>query len=934
VALESVQSPVSPKELGALYADTMLHGRGRECARIDALLAGARAGHSGALVLRGEAGIGKSTLLRYAADRADGLRVLRGTGTESESEFPFAAVHQLLHPVRDHLDAVPERQRSALRAAFGLGDAGSDDRFLISVAILSLLADVAEEQPVLCLVDDAQWLDGPSADALAFAARRLDAEGIVLLFAARDDETRTFSAAGLPELRLSGLDPEAARALLCEGVAVAPQVRDLLVAGTAGNPLGLRELPGSLTEDQLAGRAPLPDPLPMGTGLEQVFLERVRRQPAATQTLLLLAAAEEAGELGVVLAAAKLLGVPADALDQAEIAGLVSIDATHVVFRHPLVRSAVYRGATFLQRRAASHALAAVLDGDENADRRAWQLASTAIGPDESIAVQLERTAERARRRSGHAAAATAYERAAALTASAEPQAGRLLAAARAAWRAGKPDRARGLLDQAARLTNQSRPRAEIEHLRGVIEFANGVPLTAYASLVVGVDLVTELDPPLAAAMLAEAGRIAWVSGDLPRLAEASRRLTQLPTPTGPTAITAQWVIGLGMFLQGDTGRATALLRAAAAAAEESDDPTALGLAAAGALFTGDDAHALALFTRSTARARADGAVDLLPGLLAPMAALQMWTGRYASAAASAGEGLRLSLDTGHENPAAHHRSVLAWIAAVQGREQDCRHHAAAALARAIGHRLGPPAGIASWALAVLDIGMGRPAEAFDRLTALADAGPGEGHQMVKIFAAADLVEVAIRTGRDAQARAAAGLLQGWAAHTAVPWASALAERCQGLLADGEESDEHFATALDLHTRSGRPFDTARTELLHGEVLRRRRRRAQARTHLRAACEGFERLGAAPWAELARAELRATGETARKRDPSTVGQLTPQELLIVRLVGQGATNREVAAQLFLSPRTVDYHLHKVFTKLGMSSRSELVRLAAGGATAG
>ncbi len=912
----------------------MLHGRGRECARIDELLAGARAGRSGALVLRGEAGIGKSTLLRYAAERADGLRVLRGTGTESESEFPFAAVHQLLQPVRRHIDAVPGRQRSALRAAFGLEDAGGDDRFLISLAILSLLAEVAEEQPVLCLVDDAQWLDGPSADALTFAARRLEAEGIVLLFAARDDEVRTFAAAGLPELRLTGLDLQAAQALLCEGVTVAPEVRDLLVAGTAGNPLGLRELPASLTADQLAGRAPLPDRLPLGTGLERVFLERVRRQPPATQTLLLLAAAEEAGELGVVLAAAKLLGVPADALDQAEIAGLVSIDTTQVVFRHPLVRSAVYRGATFLQRRAASHALAAVLTGDENADRRAWQLASTAVGPDESLAVLLEHTAERARRRSGHAAAATAYERAAALTASAEPQAGRLLAAARAAWQAGKPDRARGLLEQAGRLTGRPRHRAEIEHLRGLIDLACGVPLTAYTHLLTGVDLVTDLDPALAATMLAEAGRVAWVGGDLPRLAEASRRLARLPAPTGPTAITAQLVTGLGRFLQGDTGPATALLRAAAVAAEESDDPAALGFAAAGAMFTGDDARALALFARATARARAAGAADLLPTLLAPMAALQTWTGRYASAAAGADEGLRLSVDTGQENPAAHHRSVLAWIAAVQGREQDCRDHAAAALARAVGHHLGPQAGIASWALAVLDLGMGRPAEAFDRLAALADAGPGEGHRMVKILAAADLVEVAVKAGREPRARAAAGLLQGWADHAAVPWASALAERCRGLLADGEESDAHFAAALDLHARSGRPFDTARTELLRGELLRRRRRRTEARTHLRAACEGFERLGAAPWAELARAELRATGETARKRDPSTVSQLTPQELLIVRLVGEGATNREVAAQLFLSPRTVDYHLHKVFAKLGMSSRSELVRLAAGGATAG
>ena len=387
-------------------------------------------------------------------------------------------------------------------------------------------------------------------------------------------------------------------------------------------------------------------------------------------------------------------------------------------------------------------------------------------------------------------------------------------------------------------------------------------------------------------------------------------------------------MIGLDRFLHGDTAAAAELLRAAAALAAKVDDPTALGLAASGAVFVGDDAQAATLFARATARARADGAVDALPWLLAPMAALEMWTGRYASAAANAAEGLRLAEETGQVNPAAHHYSVLAWIAAVQGKEQDCRDAAAAASSRAIAHRLGPQAAIAAWAVALLDVGMGRPVEAFERLDALTNASPGEGHQMVKVFAAADLVEVAVRTGQAGKAQAALGSLEAWAAHSGVPWAAALVARCRGLLSDGDHADEHFERALALHARSGRPFDAARTELVFGETLRRRRRRTQARTHLRAACEGFEGLGAVPWAEQARVELRATGETARRRHPGTVHQLTPQELQIVRLVGGGGTNREIAAQLFLSPRTVDYHLHKVFTKLGMSSRAELVRLAA------
>jgi DNA-binding CsgD family transcriptional regulator len=904
----------------------MLHGRSRECAQLDGLLDAARAGRSGALVLCGDAGIGKTALLDYAADHADGFRVLRGAGIESESEFPFAAIHQLIRPVRDYLDSLPQPQRRALDAAFGLASAHAGDRFLVSLGVLSLLSDVAEQQPVLCLVDDAQWLDETSADALTFAARRLEAEGIVLLFAVRDHETTALLTSGLPELRVGGLDADAAWSLLAEGPPLAPEVRDLLVTSTAGNPLSLRELPSSLSADQLAGRAPLPDQLPLGAGLERVLLTQVQRLPDASRILLLLVAAEQAGDLRVVLAAAQLLDISSDALDVAESAGIVLVVDEQVSFRHPLVRSAVYRGATFLQRRAANQALAAVLTGAEDTDRRAWQLASAAVGPDESLAAQLAAVGERALKRGGHATAATAYERAAELTPAAETQAERLLAAAQAAWQAGKPDRARGVLDRAAPLATGTYLLARISRLRGNIAFACSEPAAAYVDLSEGADLIAELDPPLAASMLAEMGQIAWVSGDVQRVGEAARRLAALPTPSDRTAITAALVTGLDRFLNGDTEAATAALQQACESAEEFDDATALAQSGAAALFLGDDSRTLAMFTRAAARTRADGAANVLPTLAGPLSAVQAWTGRYASAQATAAEGLQLALDTGQENPAAHHRSVLAWIAAVQGREQDCRDAAAAALARAIGHRLGPQAGIASWALALLDLGLGRPTEAFDRLNALSEAGPGEGHQVVRTFAAADFVEAAIRVDRLDRAEEAAMTLRAWASYVQAPWALALAARCDALLADG--SEEHFARAAALHARSSRPFDAARTELLRGEYLRRRRNRTQARTHLRAACETFEGLGATPWAERARVELQATGETARKRDPSTISQLTPQELQIARLVGAGGTNREIAAELFLSPRTIDYHLHKIFTKLGMSSRSELVRLEA------
>jgi len=903
----------------------MLHGRSAECARIDGLLDAARSGRSGVLVLHGEPGIGKSALLDYAGARADGFRVLKGAGIESESEFPFAAVHQLLRSVWDRAAVLPERQRRAVDAAFGLGPTSGNDRFLVSLGILGMLSDTADEQPVLCLIDDAQWLDAPSTDALTFVARRLEAEGIVMLFAVRDHEA-VLADAGLPGMHLDGLDAPSARALLAEGPQMSAQARDLLVELTAGNPLGLRELPTSLTVDQLDGRAPLSDQLPLSDGLERVIMTRIRSLSNATQTALLLAAAEQTGDLRGVLAAAERLDVPADALDDAEVAGVVRVVDDRVAFRQPMVRSAIYRGATYLQRRAAHQALAAVLTGPGDAERRTWQLATAAVGPDEALAAQLVAVAAAATARGGHASAAVAMERAAELSPDQETQAKRLLDAAQSSWRAGKPDRARTAIDTAAPLTADVHLRAGISRLHGRIVFACGEPDTAYESLRDGANLMADVDPALAAGMLAEMGQIAWVVGDPRRVAEAAGRLVALPAPTDRTAVTASLVVGLASFLHGDTAAATAALHRVTESVETSDDATILGQIASAALFLGDDARALSMFTRAVAAARTAGAVDVLPTLLGPFGALQAWTGRYGSAVATATEGLRLALDTGQENPAAHHRSVLAWLAAVQGREQDCRDAAAAALARAIAHRLGPQAGIASWALAVLDLGMGRPAEAFDRLEAMAAARSGESHQVVKTFAAADRVEAAMRVDRPDCAEEAATTLRAWATHSQAPWALALAARCDALLADGAE--EQFALAAALHAKSSRPFDAARTQLLRGEFLRRRRNRTLARTHLRAAYEAFEGLGATPWAERARVELQATGETARKRDPSTLSQLTPQELQIARLVGAGGTNRDIAAELFLSPRTIDYHLHKIFTKLGMTSRSELVRLDA------
>lgn len=904
----------------------MLYGRDSELARVQALLDAARAARSGVLVLRGDAGIGKSALLATAIESASGMRILRTTGVETESELPFAGIHRLLRPVLELAGELPEAQRSALHAAFGSGPAVTTDRWLFSLAALNLLAEAAAAQPVLCVVDDAQWLDVGSADTLTFVARRVDAEGIVLLFAARDDPSQPFDAPGLPVLRLGGLAADAADALLTgDGDRPVPAaVRDRLLTDTLGNPLALTQLVVSLDSTQLAGTAPLPEHLPVGTDVGQLFGDRVRRQPDDTQTMLLIAAANHDDDLATVLRAGALLGVSPDALDAAERAGLVTVDAQTVRFHHPLVRSATYRGATSHARRAVERALADALMGDADADRRAWHLANATTGPDDTVCDELARAGGRARDRGAHTAASAALERAAGLAGDGDRRARLLTEAAESAWLAGQPDRAQVLLDRATPSGDDTVLRGRVAHLRGSIEMACGTPAAAYATLLAGADALADDDPARAGLMVAEAGQIAWGTGDLAGIISAGQRLETLPGAGNPGR---HAVVGLAKFMSGEADTAVRELRLAAEAARDWDGPQMVMLAAAGAMFLGDDTQAIDLFTRAVARTRAMGAAATLPMLLAPLATIETFTGRYLSARTDAAEGLRLATETGQANPAAHARSVLALLAAVQGRPDECVAQANLSLAHAIGHRLGPHAALATWALAHSDLVAGRAASAADRLADLATAAPGEGNQMVSMFAAADLVDAATRAGRMDVAEAAVARLAGWTSATGAQWACALVARCRGQLAPDDDGEVLFAEALALHQHGGRPFDAARTALSFGERLRRRRRRAEARKYLRSALETFERLDAQPWAEHTRSELAATGETARRRDVGTLSQMTPQEVQIARLVASGATNKAIAAQLFLSPRTVDYHLRKIFAKLGLTSRHELARLS-------
>ena len=893
----------------------MLVGRDRERAALDHLLEEARASRSGALVLRGEPGIGKSSLVAYARERGEGMRVLSGAAVEAEMELPFAGLHQLVWPVLDRAESLPGVQGAALRGAFGLTGERVDDRFLVSVALLGLLTAVADDGPLLCVVDDAHWLDRPSADALVFAARRLHADPIALVMASRLEGRLE----GLPELVLTGLAPGDAAALLDERLP--ESVRDQLVSVTHGNPLALMELPRALSDDQRAGRVPLLGDVPLTAEIEDAFLAQIRPLPDPTQRLLVLAAADDSAELGAVLSAAERLGLPRDALDHAERAGLIDTHGERVLFRHPLVRSAVYRAATSGERRAVHDALAAVLDDD----RRAWHRAAAATAPDEEAAAELERTADRAHTRGGPAAAARALERAAELGATRRGE--RLLAAADAAVTAGRMQHALSLLARADQALEDPLSRAHAARIRGELEIVSGRPGTSHGAIVAAAQVVAPHDRGAAFDLLGLALEAAAMSGYPERMLEVSEIAAGLEPDAGSErqAVASLLQAGFGRLLRGDPEGAAPCFDEALTRAQALDDPRKVLWAAAGGIFIGDRARALRSLDRAVAMARERASVSFLPHILGLRANLALWDGRLPEAAADADEAARLAEDIGAENARALPLTSLAWLTGLRGDEAECRRLADEVLELAIDRGLALPAASGTWALAQLDLALGRWEEALVRLLALEEIRPGFGHPMVPIMTSWDRVEAAVRCGRADVAEQSIERFAGWTAAAPTGWATVVLEDCRALAALPDEAEPHFETALE-QIAAARPLDRARVHLHYGEHLRRERRRIDARGHLRAALEGFERIGAVPWAERARRELRATGETARKRNISPLAELTPQELQVARLVGEGATNKAVASQLFVSPKTVEYHLRKVFAKLGIASRSELFRL--------
>jgi DNA-binding CsgD family transcriptional regulator len=889
-----------------------LYGRDAELAALSDLLERARTGTSGTLVLRGDPGIGKTALVSHVTARADGFRVIRGAGIQEESELPFAGLHLLLRPALDRIDALPGVQADALRGALGMDKAGAPDRFLVGLAVLSLLAELAAGQPLLCAVDDAQWLDRASADALLFAARRLDSESIVLLLCAR---TGAFPAAGLPELTLRGLSAQAATELLGDRLPSSRRYR--VLAEAAGNPLALLELPRVLAGAQSEV------PLPLTDRLRSAFESQLAGLPEPTRTALLVAAAEGTGDLGPILRAAGTLGASLADLDTARAAGLIEVSGSDLTFRHPLIRAAVHHGAPLAVRRAVHQALAAALDTPGQADRRAWQLAAAAAGPDEEIAVALERAAGQVRERGGDTGALAWYQRAAELSADPVAKARRLTFAAEAAAGSGDLDRAADLADEGLGLVGPApegaRTAARALQVQATVAFLRGDPAAAHRRLLEASELIAPSDKEQANALLVEAVHSGWYAGR-DQLAEAVTRLEGLrlrPTALDRLLLHAVAPI-LGRPADG-TDPDSALAEARSAAAGNAPDLVLLG---ALALLLGQDREAQRIGGELSRELRAAGQIGWLPSVMFYAGSAQAYGGRHEEALRTVGEGLRLARDTGQQRWVDALAEPLALLAAARGDERLCRQLADEALGRA-----SRPAWSVPWTastLGLLDLGLGRAESALARLETLA-----EGRRFFHIPATRstpDLVEAAVRLGRPEAAAEPLALFETWSRNAGQSWATALGQRCRALL---EGDEDLFLAALALHEEDSRPFDEARTRLLYGEWLRREKRKAEARTQLRIALETLERIGAAPWAERARTELTATGITGRADDRGPAGSLTPQELQIVRLAAQGLSNKDIAAQLFLSARTVGHHLYKAYPKLGVASRGELANLELG-----
>jgi len=896
-----------------------------ERAELARMLAVVREGQSAVLVIRGEAGIGKTALLRYAARQAGGFRVAQAAGVEAEMELPFSGIHQLCAPVLDRLDTLPQPQQDALNVALGLAPGDVPDRFLVGLAVLGLLSAAAEERPLLCLVEDAHWLDAASGLILGFVARRLLAESVAILAAIREPNDR-HDFDGLPELRLGGLAEEDARSLLMSAVPgrIDDRVRDRIVAETRGNPLALLDLPRSMSTAELAGGFELLAETNLPRHLEERYLDRAAGLPEATQRLLLLAAAEPLGDATLIWRTAQALGIDRGSLAPAEDAQLVEIGA-RVRFRHPLVRSAVYRAATPSERRDAHRALAEMTDPDTDPDRRAWHRAHAAVGVDEAVAAELERSADRARARGGAAADAAFLARAAELTPDPAERGRRALAAAQAKFDAAASDAALELLATAELAPLDELQRARLERLRAEIAFARTRGSDAPALLLHAAQRLESLDPAMARETHLEAMAAAMFAGRLgegPGVREAAEAARAAPAAEQPRA--ADLLLD-GLATRFTEGYSAGLppLRTALDEFRDMNGSTAgevrwlwLGCRLAQDLW--DDELWYVLATRGMSVARETGALSVLPIAATYRAALCVHAGDFGAASSLIAEADAITDATGM----APLKYAALMRAAWRGNEAEALELIEAGRLEGTARGEGMGLRVLEWATALLYNGCGRYGEA------LAAAKRGCEQDDVGLFgwSLVELIEAGVRSGETEASSAALDRLSARTQASGTDWALGIEAGSRALLSDGPDAERLYGEAVDRLARTRGVVHLARARLLYGEWLRRENRRVDAREQLRVAHDTFSGIGAEGFAERAERELQATGETARKRTEDTRGALTPQEAQIARLAKDGLSNPEIGAQLFISPRTVQYHLRKVFLKLDITSRNQLSRV--------
>jgi DNA-binding CsgD family transcriptional regulator len=898
-----------------------LTDRRSECAALDRLVEEVRAGESRVLVVHGEPGVGKTALLDYLIGRAAGCRVVRAVGVQSEMELAFAGLHQLLAPMLVRLERLPVPQREALRTAFGLSGGPAPDRFLVALAALSLVSEVAGERPLICVVDDLQWLDRASAQALGFAARRLAADPVGLAFGTRVPGAEL---AGLPELAVAGLGEDDARALL-GSVLTGPldaRVRDQIVAETRGNPLALLELPRGLTPGQLAGGFGLPGALSLSGRIEESFRRQLDALPPATRRLLQLAAADPSGDPSLVWRAAGRLGIALEAGTAAAEAGLVEFGA-RVRFRHPLLRSVAYRSAPLPDRRQVHLALAEVTDPVTDPDRRAWHRAQAAAGPDEEVAAELESSAGRAQARGGLAAAAAFLERSVLLTVDPACRVERTLAAAQVNLEAGAFAEALELLATAEAWPLDELASARVDLLRGQITFASGLGSDAPPLLLKAAERLEPLNLGLARETYLSAWMAALFAGRLAGagdLLEVSRAARALP-PAHPPRPVDLVLDGLALLVTDGAAAAAPTLRQAVSALTSADITTEealrwgwLAQAAASALWD-DDAWRV-LLVRQVGLAREAGALDELPVMLGALGTAVAWGGDFTAAAALIAEADAVCEATGSRS--APFTAMM--LASLRGNQAEAAPLIEVTIAEATAGGQGIAVAYAHWTAAILGNGLGRYPEA---LAAARQASEDTAALHVSMWVLPELVEAAVRSGDTHTAGEALARLAEVTQPGGTDFGLGVQARSRALLSDGATAEDLYREAIARLGRTQLRPELARAHLLYGEWLRRENRRVDARAQLRTAHEMLDAMGLAAFAERARRELAATGETVRKSAVETSGTLTAQEASIARLAVEGRTNPEIGAQLFLSARTVEWHLRKVFAKLGISSRREL-----------